>query len=119
MKPISTNYDWQLGDFMKSEKSFVSMKCGQKASPFHCNTHSVIILIKSVNLAPQQDSALPLLSHDTSQLSSDHGDGLTVTTLWARCCLPTSVLTNSTQHAMLSCIQDYSLLPMLLRQYLC
>src|SRR6267154_114838 len=112
MKATSPNYNWPSGSIMNIEKHFVYMQCDQKASTFHANTHLLIIPIKSVNSVPLQDSVRPSLSHDTLQLSSDHGDGQIVTMLWGRCCSPTNTSTSSQRHATISCIEAYSLLLM-------
>src|SRR5258707_4027077 len=108
----SPNLRSQLHGFMNIEKVFVSMECDQQRSPFHANTQLFTILIKYANSVPQRDSVHPSPSHDTSRLSSDHGDGQIVTTPWGRCCSQTNGLTNSMPHAMNSCINTCSLLPM-------
>lgn len=119
MKAISTNYNWRLDDFTNIEKRFAFMVCARQASPFHDNTLSLTIRIKSENSAPQLAFVLPSPSHDTSRPSSDHGDDLTGTTLWAKCCSRTNASTNSKRHAMILCIEGCSLQPMVPRQNLC
>src|SRR6266576_2148823 len=113
MKTLSLNYKWQSDSFTNIGKYFILKMCDQLASHFHDNTHLFIIPTKYANSVPWQDCVPLSLNHDTSQLSSDHGDGLTVTTHWGRCCSQTNTSTNSRQHATISCIKAYSLLPML------
>src|SRR5258708_28266432 len=118
MKTTSLSYKWLLRGSTNIVKSFVCTECDREGSHSRVNTHLSIIPIKYMNSAPRQDCARPSQSRDTSWQSSDHGDALTVTTHWGRCCSQTSALTNSTPHATISCIKACSLPPVLLHQSL-
>src|SRR5260370_10078403 len=109
MKTPSLSYKWLSRGSTNIVKSFVCTECDREGSHSHVNTHLSIIPIKYVNSAPRQDCAHLSQSRDTSWQSSNHGDTLTVTTHWGRCCSQTNALTNSTQHAMISCIEASSL----------
>src|SRR5216684_7329506 len=118
MKTPSLSYKWLLHGSTNIVKSFVCTECDREGSHSCVNTHLSIIPIKYVNSAPQQDCACPSQSRDTSRRSSNHGNALTVTMHWGRCCSQTSTLTNSMPHAMISCIEACSLPPILLHQSL-
>src|SRR5258708_4171896 len=118
MKTPSLSYKWLSRGSMNIVKSFVCMECDREGSHSCVNTHLSIIPIKYVNLVPRQDCARPSQSRDRSRRSSDHGDALTITMHWGRCCSQTSALTNSTLHATISCIEACSLPPVLLHQSL-